>query len=76
MRTHFWPFTRVLTEIAREVTRKVVEAAVLYSQRCQLQKKSFPKEQATRLLPELANHRMTDSGKHSRQKVTKEDPNS
>jgi hypothetical protein len=29
LRTHFWPFTEVLSEIRSEVTRKVGEAAVL-----------------------------------------------
>ena len=41
MRSHFWPFTEVVRIIGREVTRKVVEAAVLQRQPCRLRKDKF-----------------------------------
>src|SRR5436190_7768781 len=37
LRTHFWPFTDVMRKIRREVTRKVVDAAVPAARRQLLQ---------------------------------------
>jgi hypothetical protein len=42
LRTHFWPFTDVMRKIRREVTRKVVEAAVPAARRQLLQNEQQP----------------------------------